>query len=151
MPAAQTLSDERAGDHAFSVRLHIGEGDAARGCSAVLVHQQWLLTATCCFAPAPGIEVETGTGATQRQQHLRPHQPRHLLGPGKIRDHSLEPRRVRRRKEKPAQEHKQPAAREGGGSRVEESPQRRSTYGSADLASVGVEKLTPIPGSPVTG
>ncbi|MGC9499061.1 S1 family peptidase [Streptomyces sp. WG7] len=64
-PAAQAVSGEpaAAGDHAFTARLVIGEGDAMRGCSAALVHQQWLLTATSCFAATPGGEVKSGKPA----------------------------------------------------------------------------------------
>nr|WP_257003193.1 trypsin-like serine protease [Streptomyces sp. Alain-F2R5] len=65
VPAAQAVSGEPAatGDHAFTARLVIGEGDAMRGCSAALVHQQWLLTATSCFAATPGGEVKAGKPA----------------------------------------------------------------------------------------
>ncbi|WP_280524872.1 fusidic acid esterase FusH [Streptomyces rubrogriseus] len=64
-PAAQAISGEPAAatDHAFTARLHIGEGDTLRGCSAALVHQQWLLTATSCFAATPGGEVKSGKPA----------------------------------------------------------------------------------------
>ncbi|MFC7816909.1 trypsin-like serine protease, partial [Streptomyces sp. NPDC057367] len=64
-PAAQAVSGEPAatGDHAFTARLVIGEGDTMRGCSAALVHQQWLLTATSCFASTPGAEVKSGKPA----------------------------------------------------------------------------------------
>lgn len=65
VPAAQAISGEPAAatDHAFTARLHIGEGDTLRGCSAALVHQQWLLTATSCFAATPGGEVKSGKPA----------------------------------------------------------------------------------------
>ncbi|MFE3370006.1 trypsin-like serine protease, partial [Streptomyces sp. NPDC059173] len=76
-PTAQAISGEpaAAGDHAFTARLHIGEGEAMRSCSAVLVHQQWLLTATSCFAASPGSEVTSGkptvkTTATLGKQTL---------------------------------------------------------------------------------
>ncbi|MHC0433392.1 FG-GAP-like repeat-containing protein [Streptomyces sp. O3] len=64
-PTAQAVSGEPAAadEHAFTARLLIGEGDATRGCSAALVHQQWLLTATSCFAPTPGTEVKPGKPA----------------------------------------------------------------------------------------
>ncbi|WCN01450.1 FG-GAP-like repeat-containing protein [Streptomyces sp. M92] len=64
-PAAQAVSGEPAatGDHAFTARLVIGEGDTMRGCSAALVHQQWLLTATSCFASTPGAAVKPGKPA----------------------------------------------------------------------------------------
>ncbi|MFE9270835.1 trypsin-like serine protease, partial [Streptomyces anthocyanicus] len=65
VPAAQAISGEPAAatDHAFTARLHIGEGDTLRGCSAALVDQQWLLTATSCFAATPGGEVKSGKPA----------------------------------------------------------------------------------------
>ncbi|UYQ61721.1 S1 family peptidase [Streptomyces peucetius] len=61
-PAAHAVSGEPAADgaHAFTAQLRIGEGTAMRGCSAALVHQQWLLTATSCFAATPGAEVAPG-------------------------------------------------------------------------------------------
>ncbi|MFC8866778.1 trypsin-like serine protease, partial [Streptomyces sp. NPDC057148] len=64
-PTAQAVSGEpsAAGDASFTARLVIGEGDAMRGCSAALVHQQWLLTATSCFASTPGTEVKPGKPA----------------------------------------------------------------------------------------
>ncbi|WP_234438665.1 trypsin-like serine protease [Streptomyces sp. NRRL S-340] len=64
-PAAQALSGKpaAAGDQAFTARLVIGEGDSMRSCSAALVHQQWLLTATSCFAPTPGAVVKPGKPA----------------------------------------------------------------------------------------
>ncbi|WP_328659859.1 FG-GAP-like repeat-containing protein [Streptomyces sp. NBC_00334] len=64
-PSAQAVSGEpaAAAEHAFTARLRIGEGDAMRGCSAALVHQQWLLTATSCFAATPGDEVGAGKPA----------------------------------------------------------------------------------------
>ncbi|WP_267244663.1 FG-GAP-like repeat-containing protein [Streptomyces sp. PR69] len=71
-PAAQAVSDKpaAAGDHAFTAQLRIGEGDAMRGCSAALVHQQWLLTATSCFATAPGAEVKSGKPALKSRATL---------------------------------------------------------------------------------
>ncbi|MFI1191052.1 FG-GAP-like repeat-containing protein [Streptomyces californicus] len=65
VPTAQAVSGTpaAASDHAFTARLLIGEGDTLRGCSAALVHQQWLLTATSCFAATPGGEVKPGKPA----------------------------------------------------------------------------------------
>ncbi|MGV9258719.1 S1 family peptidase, partial [Streptomyces sp. NPDC003703] len=61
-PAAQALSGKpaAASDYAFAARLRIGEGDTMRACSGALVQQQWLLTATSCFAPTPGAVVKPG-------------------------------------------------------------------------------------------
>ncbi|MEU3074911.1 FG-GAP-like repeat-containing protein [Streptomyces laurentii] len=71
-PAAQAVSGTpaAAGDHAFTARLNIGEGDTTRGCSAALVHQQWLLTATSCFASTPGGQVTAGKPALKSQATL---------------------------------------------------------------------------------
>ncbi|MGC9382823.1 trypsin-like serine protease, partial [Streptomyces sp. MH13] len=71
-PTAQAVSGKpaAAGDHAFTARLHIGEGDAMRGCSAALVHQQWLLTAASCFAATPGGEVKAGKPALKSKATL---------------------------------------------------------------------------------
>ncbi|MEW9510136.1 FG-GAP-like repeat-containing protein [Streptomyces bacillaris] len=71
-PAAQAISGESAAAsaHAFTAQLHIGEGEAARGCSAALVHQQWLLTATSCFASTPGAAVKPGKPALKSRATL---------------------------------------------------------------------------------
>ncbi|MDH2393037.1 trypsin-like serine protease [Streptomyces sp. HNM0663] len=60
-PVAQAVSGTpaAAGDHAFTAQLRIGEGDAMRGCSGALVHQQWLLTAS------PGEPVPAGKPALE--------------------------------------------------------------------------------------
>ncbi|WP_254870732.1 trypsin-like serine protease [Streptomyces sp. KAI-26] len=71
-PAAQAISGESAAAnaHAFTAQLHIGEGDAMRGCSAALVHQQWLLTATSCFASTSGAAVKPGKPALKSRATL---------------------------------------------------------------------------------
>ncbi|WP_257573950.1 S1 family peptidase, partial [Streptomyces sp. JJ66] len=71
-PTAQAVSGEPAAakDYSFAARLVIGEGNAMRGCSAVLVHQQWLLTATSCFGTTPGAEVKPGKPALKSSATL---------------------------------------------------------------------------------
>ncbi|MEU3978466.1 trypsin-like serine protease, partial [Streptomyces bacillaris] len=71
-PAAQAISGESAAAsaHAFTAQLHIGEGEAARGCSAALVHQQWLLTATSCFVSTSGAAVKPGKPALKSRATL---------------------------------------------------------------------------------
>ncbi|MGY6651601.1 trypsin-like serine protease [Amycolatopsis sp. TRM77291] len=49
-PAAAVVGGN--GDHAFVVRLDIGNG--ARACSGALVAPGWVLTASSCFAATPG-------------------------------------------------------------------------------------------------
>ncbi|WP_181690224.1 FG-GAP-like repeat-containing protein [Streptomyces sp. NBRC 110611] len=48
------------GTYAFAAKLDIGEG--ARSCSGALVDQQWVLTASSCFAenPAKGFKITAG-------------------------------------------------------------------------------------------
>ncbi|MFI5669553.1 trypsin-like serine protease [Streptomyces sp. NPDC051704] len=48
------------GQYAHTARLAVGEGDDRRGCSAVLVAAQWLLTAESCFAAKAGGHVGAG-------------------------------------------------------------------------------------------
>ncbi|MEI5006895.1 FG-GAP-like repeat-containing protein [Streptomyces sp. PmtA] len=51
MPAtAATGPDSPTDTQASVARLHIGEGDTTRSCSAALVDRQWILTAAACFA-----------------------------------------------------------------------------------------------------
>ncbi|MGW0855643.1 trypsin-like serine protease [Streptomyces sp. NPDC002690] len=52
---------------AFTARVEIGEGDAARACSGALVDEQWLLTAASCFVdnPVAGLDVPAGAPKTK--------------------------------------------------------------------------------------
>ncbi|ARZ70424.1 esterase [Streptomyces albireticuli] len=62
VPAHAVVGEEAAdGAYAFTAQLDIDEG--ARGCSAALVEQEWLVTAASCFAddPAKSFKISAGT------------------------------------------------------------------------------------------
>ncbi|MEU8581698.1 FG-GAP-like repeat-containing protein [Streptomyces abikoensis] len=62
VPAHAVVGEEaQPGSYAFTARLTIGDG--ARGCSAALVEQQWLLTAASCFADNPPQSFKVSAGA----------------------------------------------------------------------------------------
>ncbi|MEU2496495.1 trypsin-like serine protease [Streptomyces sp. NPDC007883] len=50
---------------AFTARLDIG--DTTRGCSAVLVDAEWLLTAASCFADDPAVSLAVPAGAPKQK------------------------------------------------------------------------------------
>jgi hypothetical protein len=55
-PSAQSVTGAQVGDTEgqFAVKIHIGVGtDTRRSCSGTLVDQQWVLTASSCFAADP--------------------------------------------------------------------------------------------------
>ncbi|MGW5399382.1 FG-GAP-like repeat-containing protein [Streptomyces sp. NPDC003952] len=52
-----------AGQYAYTAKLAIGDEANSRACSAVLVHANWVLTATSCFAKTPGAAVAAGKPA----------------------------------------------------------------------------------------
>ncbi|GGZ98788.1 hypothetical protein GCM10010371_67990 [Streptomyces subrutilus] len=49
-----------SGQHAYTARVNVGEGDTARGCSGVLVGADWVLSAASCFADKPGDVLPAG-------------------------------------------------------------------------------------------
>ncbi|UIX29688.1 trypsin-like serine protease [Streptomyces sp. GQFP] len=60
---AHPVSGTAASDatYAYTARLDIGDG--TRACSGTLVHAEWLLTATSCFADNPAADLTVPTGA----------------------------------------------------------------------------------------
>ncbi|MER5485033.1 FG-GAP-like repeat-containing protein [Streptomyces sp. NPDC002812] len=63
--SAQAVSgpEAAAGQYTSAVQLNIGDEANSRACSAVLVHANWVLTATSCFATTPGAAVAAGKPA----------------------------------------------------------------------------------------
>ncbi|MFJ5548734.1 ricin-type beta-trefoil lectin domain protein [Streptomyces sp. NPDC093225] len=59
-PPARLSADP---DLAFTSRLHIGDTEGGRNCSATVVDELWLATATSCFANKPGDPVPAGKPA----------------------------------------------------------------------------------------
>ncbi|MEU3750701.1 MULTISPECIES: S1 family peptidase [Streptomyces] len=52
-----------AGQHAYTVKLNIGDETNSRGCTGTLVDASWVLTAASCFGATPGAEVPAGKPA----------------------------------------------------------------------------------------
>ncbi|WP_327257119.1 FG-GAP-like repeat-containing protein [Streptomyces sp. NBC_01244] len=67
MPAGAALAavgtPAAAGQYTYTAKLYIGDEPNSRACSAVLVHANWVLTATSCFAKTPGAAVVAGKPA----------------------------------------------------------------------------------------
>lgn len=93
-PAAAVVGGDA--DHAFAVRLDIGNG--ARACSGALVAPGWVLTAASCFAATPGTglppsgappqpvtatigrpDLTTTAGVVRNVLRLVPHESRDLM------------------------------------------------------------------------
>ncbi|MFD7625520.1 FG-GAP-like repeat-containing protein [Streptomyces sp. NPDC059851] len=62
---AQAVSGPEAapGDYASVVRLNVGDEANGRACTAALVNEWWVATATSCFATVPGQQVPAGKPA----------------------------------------------------------------------------------------
>ncbi|MYW15691.1 trypsin-like serine protease, partial [Streptomyces sp. SID2955] len=62
---AQAVSGSSAVPTTYSFTAQITVGDHDRGCSAVLVDPEWLLTAAGCFADSAGAPVPAGAPKTR--------------------------------------------------------------------------------------
>ncbi|MCX5403849.1 S1 family peptidase [Streptomyces sp. NBC_00335] len=63
--AVQAITGPEApyGQHAYSVKLSLGEKPNSRACTGTLVDASWVLTAASCFASTPGATIPAGPPA----------------------------------------------------------------------------------------
>ncbi len=68
VPAAAVTGGTPVADadttYAYTAQVIVGPHD--RGCSAVIVDTEWLLTAASCFAAAPAVSLAVTPGATAK-------------------------------------------------------------------------------------
>ncbi|MGW5851050.1 FG-GAP-like repeat-containing protein [Streptomyces sp. NPDC055254] len=57
---AVTGSEAPAGQHPYTVKLHIGDKANSRACTGSLIDAYWVATAASCFAATPGQQVPAG-------------------------------------------------------------------------------------------
>ncbi|WP_053790671.1 S1 family peptidase [Streptomyces sp. XY332] len=60
---ALTGPETQAGQHAYAVRLTIGDAANGRACTGTLIDATWVLTAASCFGATPGDAVPAGKPA----------------------------------------------------------------------------------------
>lgn len=67
---ALTGPETQAGQHAYAVRLTIGDAANGRACTGTLIDASWVVSATSCFGATPGDAVPAGKPALKTTANL---------------------------------------------------------------------------------
>ncbi|MEU3772290.1 trypsin-like serine protease [Streptomyces sp. NPDC032472] len=76
---AVTGPEAQAAQHAYTVKLTIGDEANSRACTGTLVDPRWVLTAASCFAATPGKPVPAGKPALKSTAGLSNGQSRDIV------------------------------------------------------------------------